>query len=262
MLSSLRNLQKSKIGTAIVALFFIMILIGFASTGVSNFGSGNTGFGLSSSTLAKVGGQQVTEQEMSEAMQRHLQQVRQERPDADYSTIMSDFDRLLDELIDNKTLLAFAEKMHLPLSKRLVDAEIAQIPQTKGLNGQFSEQSYQQFLSQQRLTDSQVRQILAGGLLERYLLTPLAANAHVASGMARPYAALLLESREGEGAAIPLDPFKKGLAPTDADLQQYYSSNRNRYMVPEQRSLRIARIGLDQVAAATASDQEDRKSVV
>ena len=256
MLSSLRNLQKSKIGTAIVAIFFILILIGFASTGVSNFGTGGGGFSLSTSTLAKIGGEQVTDQDMSEAMQRRLQQVRQQKPDADYSTIIGDFDTLLGELIDDKTLLAFAEKVHFPLSKRLVDAEIAQIPQTKALNGQFSEQAYQQFLAQQRLTDSQVRQILAGGLLERYLLSPVVANAHVATGMARPYATMLLETRDGEAAAIPLDAFKSGLAPTDADLQQYYSANRNRYMVPEQRVLRIARIGPDQVANVTASDKE------
>jgi peptidyl-prolyl cis-trans isomerase D len=256
MLSSLRNLQKSKIGTFVVAIFFILILIGFASTGVSNFGSGNVGFGSSSSMLATVGSERVTEQEMSDAMQRRLQQVRQQRPEADYATIMGDFDAMLGELIDEKTLSAFAEKVHFPLSKRLVDAEIAQIPQTKALNGQFSEQAYQQFLAQQQLTDSQVREILAGGLLQRYLLTPVVANAHVATGMARPYAAMLLESREGEAAAIPLEAFRAGLNPTDADLQKYYTANRSRYMVPEQRALRIARIGPDQVANVTASDKE------
>jgi peptidyl-prolyl cis-trans isomerase D len=258
MLSSLRSLQNTKIGTAIVALFFILILIGFASTGVSNFGSGGGGFGggMTSSTLVKVGSEQVTDQDMSEAMQRRLQQVRQEKPDADYSTIIGDFDELLSDLIDQKTLLAFAEKFHLSLSKRLVDAEIAQIPQTKGLNGQFSEQSYQQFLAQQRLTDAQVREVLAGGLLEKYVLTPVAGNARVSVGMATPYAAMLLESREGEVGAVPLGPFRNGLKPTDADLQQYYTANRNRFMVPEQRALRIARIGPEQVANIAASDQE------
>ena len=256
MLTSLRALQKTKVGTAIIATFFILILIGFASTGVSNFGSGKYGFGMGSSVLAQVGSQEVTEPEMSQAMERRLQQVRQEKPEADYATIVGDFDALLDGLIDEKTLLAFADKFNFPLSKRLVDAEIAQIPQTKGLNGQFDERSYQSFLAQQRLTDPEVRRILAGGLLERYLLTPVAANARVSIGMARPYASMLLESRQGQAAAIPLDSFKSGLKPTDADLQQYYSANRNRYMVPEQRALRIATIGPEQVANVSASEQE------
>ena len=98
--------------------------------------------------------------------------------------------------------------------------------------------------------------LVAGGLLQRYLLTPVAANARIATGMAKPYASMLLESREGQAAAIPLDSFKAGLKPTDADLQQYYSANRNRYMVPEQRVLRFAKSGPEEVGIVTASDQE------
>ena len=256
MLSFFRRVSNSKIGSWIMAAILVAILAGFALSSLSNFGSGDLSFGMGSSTLAKVGGQDVSEQEMSDAMQRRLEQARQQQPNADYSSIIGDFDAILDELLDTKTLLAFADKFHFPLSKRLVDAEIAQIPQTKGAGGEFSEQAYQAFLSQQRLTDAQVREVLAGGLLERYMLTPVAANARVSVGMATPYASMLLESREGEAAAIPLGAFRAGLNPTDAELQQYYSANRNRYMVPEQRVLRIARIGPDQAGNVAASDQE------
>src|SRR6185437_4498109 len=117
------------------------------------FGSGNVGFGMGTSTLAKVGDQEVSEKEMADAMQRRLQQVRQQRPEADYASIMGDFESILSDLIDQKTLFAFADKFGFPLSKRLVDAEIAQIPAAKGLNGQFSEQAYQAFLVQQHLSD-------------------------------------------------------------------------------------------------------------
>ena len=52
MISNFRRLSKSKIGTGIVATFFILILAGFAVTDISNFGSGNIGFGMGGSTLA------------------------------------------------------------------------------------------------------------------------------------------------------------------------------------------------------------------
>ncbi len=257
MLSFFRRVSKSKIGTWIMAAVLIAILAGFAVADISNFGSGNIGFGgMGTSTLAKAGDQEVSEREMSEAMQRHLQQVRQQNPNADYATIVRDLDPLLSSILDERSLIAFGNKYGFQLSKRLIDAEIAQIPQAKGLNGQFSEQAYQQFLATQRLTDAQVRQIIAGGLLQRLMLTPVAANARVSVGMARPYANMLLESREGDAIAIPLEPFKAGLHPTDAQLQQFYSANRNRYMIPEQRVLRIATIGPDQVANLGASPQE------
>ena len=256
MISNFRRLSKSKIGTGIVATFFILILAGFAVTDISNFGSGNIGFGMGGSTLAQVGDQQVLDREMSEAMQRRLQEVRRQNPTADYATIAGDFETLLSALIDQRSLLAFADKYGIHLSKRLIDAEIAQIPQTKGLNGKFSDQQYQVFLAQQRMTDAEVRQIIAGTLLQRIILTPVATNAHVSVGMAMPYASMLLEAREGEAAAVPMEPFRAGLKPSDADLQRYYSANRNRYMIPEQRTVRIARIGPELLSGVTASDKE------
>lgn len=255
MLSFFRKVSKSKFGTGVLALVLLAILAGFAIGDIQNFGSGNIGFGSSSSTLAKVGDQTVTDREMSDSMQRRLQELRQQRPDADYAAVASDFDTILSALIDQRTMIAFAEKYGFHLSKRLVDAEIAQIPQAKGLNGQFSDQAYQAFLAQQRLTDAQVRQIITGGLLQRMLLTPVATNARASVGMATPYASMLLESREGEAAAIPLGAFRAGLKPGDADLQKFYATNRARYTIPEQRSLRIARIGPD-VPGLTASEQE------
>ena len=256
MLSFFRRVSKSKVGTSIMAMVLIAILAGFAVADLSNFGSGNINLGMGSGTLAKVGDQSINERDVSDAMQRRLQDARQQRPDADYATIIGDLNPVFEALLQQKTLLAFADKYGFPVSKRLIDAEITQLPGTKGLNGQFSEQMYQQFLQQQRLGDAQVREIIAGGLLQRLLLTPVATNARVPVGMATPYASMLLEQREGEAAIVPIDAFKAGLKPTDAEVQQFYTANRARYMIPEQRILRIARIGPEQVAGASASEQE------
>lgn len=256
MLSFFRRASKSKVGTWVIAAVLIAILAGFVAADLSNVGTGTIGFGTSGTTVATVGSEEISDREMSEAMQRRLQEVRQQQPDADYPAIMGDFETILNALIDQRALIAFASKFGFHLSKRLIDAEIAQIPQARGLDGRFSEQAYQGFLAQQRLTDAQVRQIIAGSLLQRLMLTPVATNAHVSVGMATPYASMMLESREGEAAAVPIGAFRGAFKPTDADLQRYYGANRNRYMIPEQRVLRFARIGPEQVANVTASDQE------
>ena len=257
MLSFFRRASKSKIGTWVIALIGVGILVGFAAGDISNFGTGKMGFGMSSSTLATVGGEEVTEREMSDAMQRRLQQIRQQQdPNADYASIARDFDPLLDQLIDERAMVAFADKYGFRISKRLVDAEISQIPGAKGLNGEFSQQAYLQFLSQQQLTDPLVRQYITASLLQRLMLTPIATDIRMPIGMATPYASMLLEAREGEAAIVPVTAFSAGLKPSDADLQAYYDANRARYMIPEQRSVRIARIGPAQVAAVTTSDQE------
>lgn len=255
MISSLRRLSKSAVGTAIMALILILVIVGFAVGDIQNVMRGGS-FGGSSDTLARVGSEEVTDRDMSRAMERRLSQVREQNPEADYSSLANDFDRLLQALIDSRALQAFADKFGFVLSKRLVDAQIATIPAARGLNGQFSEQSYQAFLSQQRVTDAEVRDAISDGLLQQLLIAPAAANARVPVGMATPYASILLEAREGEVAFIPLAPFRAGLNPTDADLQAFHTQNRARYMVPEQRVLRLARIGPEQVANVQPTDKE------
>ena len=240
MLSFFRRISKSKIGTSIIAAVGLAILAGFALSDISNFGSGTLGFGLSSSTLAEVGSAKVTDNEMSDAMQKHLQDVRQQNPEADYADIVGDFDALLDQLLDQKAIAAFTDKFDFPISKRLIDADIAQIPGVRGLNGKPSVQSYEAFLARARLTDAEVRDIIAAQIAARTLILPVATQARVPTGVASQYAAMLLEARQGEAAVLPVTLFTAGLKPTDSDVQSFYSSHKKNYIVPEQRSLRFA----------------------
>src|SRR5947208_16420827 len=96
MLSFFRRVSKSKVGTWIMAAILVAILAGFAAADLSNFGTGNIGFGgMGSSTLATVGNQEVSQREVDDAMQRRLQDVRQQNPEADYSSIAGDFETIL-----------------------------------------------------------------------------------------------------------------------------------------------------------------------
>lgn len=254
MLSSFRRMSKSTIGTAIIGIVGLLIVIGFAAGDLQSLSLGNGS--LPANDLAKAGSLEISDRDMSSAMQRRLAQVRQQNPEATYADMADDFDPLLQGLIDQAAIQAFANKHGLALSKRLIDAEIANIPGVKGLNGQVSTQAYQTFLARQQLTDHEVRSFISGSLLERLMITPAATSARVPIGMATPYASMLLEQRQGQVALVPIAMFEAGLNPTDAQVQQYYTANRNRYMVPEQRVLKIAPITNAQVANVSATPQE------
>ena len=256
MLSFFRSVSSSRIGKTVAVVFGVAILGSFAMSDISNFGSGTLGFGLNSSTLAEVGGADITDKDMSDAMQKRLQDVRQQNPEADYADIVGDFDALLEQLIDQRALTAFTDKFNFPISKRLVDADIVQIPGVRGLNGKPSVQSYQQFLSRARLTDAEVRDIIRAQVAARTLVLPVATQARVPEGVASQYAAMLLEARQGQAAVLPLTLFTAGLKPSDAQVQAFYTSHRNSYMVPEQRSLRFALITPESIPGTTPTDQE------
>src|SRR4029453_5193582 len=85
---------------------------------------------------------------------------------------------------------------------------------------------------------------------------PAAVEAKVPVAIARPYAAMLLEQRTGQLALVPTDQFKAGLNPSDGDLQSFYSQNRPRYMLAEQRVLRVAKISPETVANVAPGDAE------
>ena len=216
MFAFFRRLSKSAIGTFILVLFLLAILASFALADVSGTRVG--GIGLSSDTLATVGDEKVTDRDMSSAMQRALTQAQTQNPEATYASLAGQFDQILNQLIDERTLFAFGKDNGFVLSKRLVDAEIANIPQTRGFDGKFSEQSYAAFLQQQRMTDADLRRLVSAALVQRLLLAPAAVNARVPVGVARPYASMLLEQRDGLLALVPVTAFRAGLNPTDGDL--------------------------------------------
>src|SRR5438045_1412404 len=108
MFAFFRRLSKSTVGSIIMVLFVVMILASFAMGDIANLRSGS--FGMSSSTLAKVGSQQITDRDVSRAMERRLAEVRQQNPEADYSTIAGEFEPILTSLIDQRTLQAYADK--------------------------------------------------------------------------------------------------------------------------------------------------------
>ncbi len=254
MLPVFRRLSKSTFGTLIMVVVLLMIVAGFALQDVQGVFSG--GLGMNRGTLAKVGDEEITDRDVDSAMRRVLQQAQQQNPEATYSTIASQFDPVLEQLITERTLLAFADDHGFSVSKRLVDAQIATLPQTRGLDGKFNEQAYAAFLQQQQLTDAELRRLLQAALSERLLLAPAAVDPKVPIGVARPYASMLLELREGQLGLVPTELFRGGLNPSDGDLQSFYSQNRQRYTVPEQRVLRLAKIGPDAVAGIVPTEAE------
>ena len=254
LMKALRRLSKSKLGTGILVLFLLLILASFAISDISNLRNG--GGSLPQNTLARVGSVELTAADLDTAMQRRLAQLRQQNPQATYADLAPDFDAIVNSLIQERTLWAYARKHGFTVSKKLVDAEIVKIPGTRGLDGRFSEQAYRTFLAQERLTDAQVRREIETGILQRLVITPVAASVRIAPGLARPYADILLEQRSGSLGLLPFAAFTGGNPPTPAELQAFYRQNVARYTVPERRTFRIARITSEQLGPIAATDKE------
>ena len=143
-------MSNSKIGMAIIIVIGAVIVLSFAMADISNVGVGG---GARTSNLAEAGGEPITDRQMSDALEQELARQRQQNPEADYSSLDPLFDPILESLITERALQAFAKDNGFILSKRLIDAEIARLPNVTGADGKFSDEAYRAFLSQARLTD-------------------------------------------------------------------------------------------------------------
>ena len=184
MLSAFRRLSKSAFGSILLILFLIAIAASFALADLSNVGSGT--FGSGGKGLVQVGDEEISDRDMDSAMRLVLQQAQRQNPEATYSNIADQFDPVLDQLISERTLLAFGGDNGFHVSKRLVDAQIATMPQVRGLDGRFSEQAYAQFLQQQQISDADFRRVIQSAVAQRLILAPAAVEARVPIGVARP----------------------------------------------------------------------------
>jgi peptidyl-prolyl cis-trans isomerase D len=250
MLTFFRRGITSKIMLGVLAIgLFAIVVTGFGTDGMGGLGGVS---GAGSQTIASVGGQTVTSQEVTEQVNRQLARAREQQPELDMATFLRSgaYDEIVKQLIAQKAMLAFADDQGIKASKRMIDAEIVNIPAFRNLAGQFDRQAFLAALSQENITEEQLRRDLAASLIQRQILLPVGAAARVPQGLALQYASLLLEQRSGSVGIVPAAAMGAGREPTDAELAAFYRTNEGRYTIPERRVLRFAMVGPEQVAAA------------
>jgi peptidyl-prolyl cis-trans isomerase D len=241
MLASFRKAANSRFGLAFFMGFIVLMMLAFASSDISNY-FGGFGNASSSETVASVDGDEITADELRRTAGSALDNVRRQNPAATMNQLVASgaLDRLLTSLIDSKALLAFGDDHGIIASERLIGSEINKVGAFKGADGQFNQRAFEQALAQQGLTTARFRAEVAATLVSRQLLLPAEYAAVLPPQITDRYAALLKERRVGSIALLPSAAFADKTAPSDAQLNQFYTQNRNTYMRPERRVIRYA----------------------
>jgi peptidyl-prolyl cis-trans isomerase D len=216
-----------------------LIMIAFIVTGVGT-PSGLGNIASTGSSLASVGGQSISTDELGKQMQRALKDARKERPGIDMAIFAQTgaYDSLLNQLINTTALDLFGKKHDMAVSKRMIDAEIAGIPAFNGPTGKFDHTVFENMISQQGMNEAQFRDQIRQSIMMRHLIMPVTRGSGVSPQVVMPYASLMLERRTGIVAAFPSKLLAAGPAPTALEVSQFYQRNAIRYTVPELRSIR------------------------
>lgn len=259
MLSFFRRLIRHPLGAAI-ALGFVAVL-GLAFVLSDRLGqSSGAGRTLDEADVAaKVGDKTISIADLRTAVQRDMDNYRQQQPTLDMAQFVAGggFDGTLERLIDSTAFRQYAQAQGMVVSKKSVDGVIASQPGLTGLDGKFSQEKYDSVLKQIGMTDADVRLQTTDQILTRQLLlSPIQAK-QVPIQLALPYANLLLEKRSGTIGFVPAQAMRAGPAPSDAEIDAYYARNAGRYRVPERRVVRYAVLNAATVAAQAAPSDAD-----
>jgi len=256
MISLIRSFFQSKLGIGLTLGFLALIAIAFAASDItgSNFGGVAGG-----DRAATVGGQSIGTAELSQSVSNAFENARQQNPGLTMQRFIAAgaIDGVLDSMIDRSAIYTFGKDNGIVASDALVGSELAKIPAFLGPNGQFDEEQYRQVIAQQRLSDAQVREDLAKGLVAKQVLVPTAFGAIAPQAVAQRYAELSRERRKGSVAFIASAIFAPKAPPSDAALAAFYKARSARYTLPERRTIRYAAFGADAVKNVRAPTEAE-----
>ncbi|MDX3910517.1 MAG: SurA N-terminal domain-containing protein [Sphingobium sp.] len=258
MLSFFRKFLGSRIGAFIALAFLAIIAFAFAAGDITNTG-GLGSIGGGGGTAAKVGGEKLSVADLQARTQRIFEQERRSNPGLQINEFLAKgaVEQVYDQLIAGLTVSAYADKQGMSVSKRMIDGQIAAIPAFQDASGKFSEDLFRQLLAREGVNEQTLRDDISRDLIGKQLIGPANLGVRLGDSLVLPYASLLLEARAGRIAAIPAAAFAPKTPPSQAQLQDFYSKNAERYTIPEQRRLRYAVIDATRFAgAANPTDAE------
>ncbi|OYZ24574.1 MAG: hypothetical protein B7Y31_14170, partial [Novosphingobium sp. 16-62-11] len=156
MLGFFRSFLKSRFGVAFALVFLGLIALAFASADVTGSGFGGVAGG---DRAAKVGSSRLGTAELGKALTGSFEQERQRQPGLTMAQFLSagGMDTVLNGLTDRLALAEWGERHGMTVSNRLIDSEIVKVQAFQGVDGKFSQSTYEQLLKQRGLTDKEVR---------------------------------------------------------------------------------------------------------
>lgn len=238
-----------------------IVILGICVFAISFFGIESYFMSRNDTFVAKVGKQEISQQQFTERVNQLRQRASAEQGDSfDGSVFEQPATKLqiLNQLIDEKVLAKANDDLGLVVSNQAVRDFIAAIPSFQ-LDGQFDPTTYRTVLSMQGKTpamfESEIRASLEPGLIP----DAITAGTIVSDADLDRYINLRLQRRTVRYAQLP-QPKVDDAPVTDEQLGAYYAQHKDEFVTPEQVSLQYIEVNeADLKAEAPPTDEELRK---
>lgn len=228
MLQKIRDKASGLLATIVLGI----LALSFALWGIGDYMTPNA-----ETTIALVNGQEIDVNELNLLANARNSSNRQERREL--------VDRMIDQTINQQ---AYSEA-GMSISPSQVANEIASTPQFQ-INGQFSPEAYQNFLTIARLSPSRYEGLIRESLLERQFRSAINDSSIALPSEVALIKRLQDQQRSYRAIRLTRAQFDQNIEISEQDIEEYYQSHSEQYTSPQ-------RVSVDYIEISTADFEND-----
>ena len=215
-------------------LLFLLIFPSFVLFGLEGYSSMRD----KGAVVATVNGSNILQPELDNAHKIQVDRMRAAMPNLDAKLFDSAIAKqaTLDRLVRERLLQVAAQKMHLNVSDQRLANELQQNPNIAGLrrpDGSLDLERYRQLLATQGLTPESFEAQVRSDLSTRQVMAGLGITSFATSALADVTLNAFYEKRQIQVAKFAASDFVAQIKPTDAELENYYKANSEKFKSPE-----------------------------
>ncbi|TDJ49102.1 MAG: hypothetical protein E2O45_05250, partial [Nitrospina sp.] len=228
---------------ALVKVFLWVIIIAFVATIFYSWGAGGQVEGANK-TIATVNGMKIQVNEFNRAYGNILNFYRDQFHDQfsdEMAAKLNLKENALEALIQNRLILAEAEKMNLLVSNQELVSSISKRPEFQK-DSQFSNVLYQNYLNFNRITPREFEESQRKDILRKKLEEVIKASTQISESEIQEAYKKENEKIKFKFIGFSRDFFKPTGLPSDQDLQKYFEAHKNEFEVPEQIQVQYVKL--------------------
>jgi len=236
--------DKSKLGYRILLGAVVLVLGGSMLLYLVPQGPATGGGGLSSDTIAKIGDQSVTTQDIQQQLSQ-MERANQIPPQ--FRGIAAQ--QILQQLVRQKELEYEAKQLGITVSdQERADRIKMYLPMAFNGGTFIGMDQYTQLVQQRfQLPVATFEELVRQGLLEEKFRKLVTDGISVGPEELKDEYRFKNEKVKLDYALIKPEDLEAKIAPTDAEIKAVYEKNKSKYQVPERRSVRYALLDVNQL---------------
>ncbi len=253
MLENIREGLKGPWAIIIVAL----IVVSFVFTGVGSYLGSNV-----SDAVAVVNDEEIGQQQLEIAVSNERSRMESQFGEA-VSTLFesdeyfNDFRQgILERIINEKLIAQKASELGLRVSDDQIKDAILQFPQFQ-VAGQFSNEVYQSSIRRAGYTPDQFAEFMRIQMVQEQLSQALLGSSISSKKLIENTLELQQQSRDAKYVEVPSEKYLDDVVVEDAEIQNFYEQNIDRYDTEERVKLSFVDLSVDNLMRDIEVEQTD-----